>query len=305
MKGAISYSTLFLYRSFENQFMKIFECTLPQLENQTRMSDIPVDLITAVASKKALKKLLQKGLVQINNKQAYSGDYLVGGEIISILRDQEKQAKPQIDIQFSIDYEDDYLAIINKPAGVIVSGNQKWTLENALHTLTKSTQEDALERAEPIHRLDYLTSGALLIGKTNSAVIKLNKLFENREIQKEYFAATIGKMEDSGFIETSIEGKACKSEYTVKSVLESERYGFLNLVLLVPHTGRRNQLRIHMLENGTPILGDTKYAKEGTIAKGNGLYLHSNSLAFTHPFTQEYINVNVELPKKFKRLFSL
>ncbi|MFC2110529.1 RluA family pseudouridine synthase, partial [Bacteroidota bacterium] len=186
-----------------------------------------------------------------------------------------------------------------------VSGNKKWTLENALRSnLTPSTQKDALLHPEPIHRLDHPTSGVLLIGKTTAAVIELNQLFEKKEIKKSYFAVTINKQKKTGVINTPIDNKISTTHFEVKKSLISERFDFLNLVELKPKTGRKHQLRIHLSSIGNPILGDKEYAVSDKTLFGNGLYLHAFSLEFTHPFTKEIILQTADLPKKFTRLFN-
>ena len=84
----------------------------------------------------------------------------------------------------------------------------------------------------------------------------------------------------------------------------SERFDTLNLVKLHPKTGRRHQLRKHLLGLGNPILGDNEYYLEGFLLKGKGLYLHAYSLEFTHPFTNEIIHLTDELPEKFGKIFN-
>ncbi len=251
-----------------------------------------------------MKKAIDKGLVKINGKTGFTGDHISGGEILDLYRIDDNQKKPTIDLKLTVIYEDEHLAIVNKPAGMVVSANKKWTLENALSgNLQKSSEADALEVPEPIHRLDYPTSGALLVGKTAHAVVVLNKMFADRAVQKTYLAVTIGAMRSEGIINTPIDGKSSKTEFKVLQTLASEKYGFLNLVQLHPHTGRRHQLRKHMAEQGNPIFGDLDYGQEGLILKGKGLYLHACRLKFKHPITDETIEANVPLPKKFRKLF--
>lgn len=277
---------------------------LPILDEKIRLSDIPAEMFKSISSRKAFKNAIKNGLVHLNGHQAYTADYVIGGEQIEIFEDAHHKIKPTIDLKLEVLFEDEFLAVVNKPAGILVSGNKKWTLENALPSnLTKSKEEGALDYPEPIHRLDYPTSGVLLIGKTKKMVILLNHLFEERQVQKIYHAVTIGKMEQEGVCESEIENKVCKSTYQVLSSLESPKYGFLNLVQLSPHTGRRNQLRIHMLEMGNPIFGDLKYGKEGLISRGSGLFLHASSLQFIHPVSHEELFIEKSLPKKFLRLF--
>jgi len=286
------------------ELKKVESYSVPKLEERIRLSDFTPGIFKTIFSKKGIKKAIKKGHVTINGDVGYTSDYINGEESIELFQPKEAPKKPIIDIPIQVIYEDDYLAIVNKPAGLVVSGNKKFTLENALpFNLQKSKQKDALPYPEPIHRLDYPTSGALLIGKTAQAVILLNKLFEEREIQKKYFAITIGNQNDSGIVETSVDEKPSKSEYKVISRMESRKYESLNLVELIPFTGRRHQLRVHLASLGNPILGDLKYGKEGLLGKGNGLYLHAFSLNFKHPFLKKDLEVSVSLPKKFLKLF--
>ncbi len=287
-----------------SELIKVESYTVPKLEERMRLSDFAPGVFKTIFSKKGIKKAIKNGYITINGDVGYTSDYIVGGEIIELFQPKTEEKKPSIDIPFQIIYEDNYLAIINKPAGILVSGNKRYTIENALVTkLKKSKQKDALMYPEPIHRLDYPTSGALLIGKTTQAVILLNKLFEEREIQKKYVAITIGHQNETGIIETSVDEKPSKSEYKVISRLESRKYESLNLVELIPFTGRRHQLRIHLASIGNPILGDLKYGIEGLTGKGNGLYLHAFSLKFIHPFTNKTVEGIILLPKKFTKLF--
>lgn len=289
---------------FNDEFIKVETYTVPEMD-RVRLSDFfKKGIFKTIPSRKAMKNAIKKGFVKIDGDIGFTGDYIKGGEIIEIFQAKEQQIKPSIPLDIEVIYEDDYLAIINKPCGIVVSGNKRWTLENALPTnLKKSSKEDVLLRPEPVHRLDYPTSGALLIAKTAQAVMLLNKLFEERRIEKIYIAVTIGKLEDSGIINTPIEDKEAKTEFKISKTIESPKYEFLNLTELRPYTGRRHQLRIHMSEHGNPIFGDLIYGKEGFILKGKGLYLHSSSLSFVHPFTNEKMIINALLPKKFIKLF--
>lgn len=277
---------------------------LPKLEAKHRLSDLPAGMFESIVSRKAFKNAIKNGAVKLNEKLAHTADFVEGGELIEIFEEARQKASPKIDIDIEVLFEDEYLAVVNKPAGILVSGNKKWTLENALSSNLKiSNQADALEYPEPIHRLDYPTSGVLLIGKTRKMVILLNHYFEERKIQKIYYAVTIGEMDTKGVCESEIENKVCKSSYQVISSIESLKYGFLNLVQLSPHTGRRHQLRIHMAEMSNPIFGDLKYGTEGMISKGNGLFLHASSLRFIHPISGKELFIEKSLPKKFLKLF--
>jgi 23S rRNA pseudouridine1911/1915/1917 synthase len=201
-------------------------------------------------------------------------------------------------------YEDEYLAVIHKPAGLLVSGNSFKTVANALsQNIQRSKLPDAAN-PKPVHRLDYATTGILLVGKTSSSIRALNKMFEEKEIIKTYYAITIGEMDNRGEVSLAIDGKESQSKYVVQETVASERFKKLNLVLLEPLTGRRHQLRKHMAHLGNPILGDKDYGIEGLILHGKGLYLHAHTLHFTHPFTNQKLQLVDELPERFMKIFT-
>ncbi len=279
---------------------------VPKLETPTRLQEYGVNIFVTVPSKSGLKKAIKKGLVKVNGKAASTALFITGNETIELYQSLTlPKALEHLDFPLEVLFEDDYLAIIYKPPGVLVNGNTFVTIYNALpQNLKLSSQNDAI-RPLPIHRLDYPTSGVLLIGKTSACSRKLYKLFEHKTITKTYHAITIGSMPSIGHIESPIDGKNAYTSYTVLQTETSERFEALNLVELNPKTGRRHQLRKHLHSIGHPILGDKTYYIDGRILKGNGVYLHASNLAFTHPITQEHLSISKELPKKFRRIFKL
>lgn len=285
---------------------KIESHKVPKLDKPQRLSDYLPGIFKAVSTKKGIKKAIARRRVQVNGTTGRSSKYITGGEDIILLESKAELKKPKIDLEMEVIYEDDHLAIINKPPGIIVSGNKLRTVENALPTLlTPSAEVDALLRPHPAHRLDFPTSGLLIIGKTSKCVTALNLLFEKREIHKVYTAITIGKMEaETGHIDTPLLAKAAITDYKRIKSTPSEKYGELNLVELYPVTGRRHQLRIHMHSIGHPLLGDSTYFKEGLQSRGNGLYLHASRLKFQHPIIDQLIEVEAPLPAKFDKVFS-
>ena len=286
-------------------------CTLTTIKGAIRLSDITAGTFVTITSRKAFKKAIKSGRILLNSKKAFTADFVKNGDIISIIKDDAVSKKPTIQIPIEVLFEDDYLAIINKPAGVEVSGNKKYTIENALPTLLKkSTQKDALERPLPAHRLDYPTSGCLLIGKTSETLKALHLLFKDRKIDKKYLAVTIGKQPvpsgrqvSEGIIEEPIDEKPSSSSFKVLQTIASKKYLALNLLELNPHTGRRHQLRKHMLHIGNPIFGEKTYGDIDNQGKGNGLYLQAVSLTFTQPKTHILHTFTAPISKKIKELF--
>ena len=277
--------------------------TVPTLKEKQRLSDYVVGVFQAITSKKGMKKAITKQLVLVNGEPGHSSNYIKGGETIVLLQEEVQVAVANIgSLGIEVLHEDDYLAIVYKPPGLVVSGNQKRTLYNALpNLLTPSTQIDVAPLPDPIHRLDYPTSGVLLVGKTRSMITSLNKLFEKREVEKVYYAVTSGKMKNkTKTVKTAIKGKSAISKLKLVESIPSDKYESLNLVKLMPETGRKHQLRIHLADYGTPILGDQMYGKEGKISVGKGLYLHGYSLKFVHPVTSETVLIKKSPPKKFE-----
>ena len=268
------------------------------LTEPKRLSDYVVGIFTIIPSKKGMKKAIKKGLVKVNGQTGETGLFIRGGELIELYK--EEKVLPILDLHLEIIYEDEHLAVINKPAGIVVSGNKFRTIENALpRNLKISSLADSLDRPQAIHRLDYPTSGLLLIGKTRSSVLALNQLFENKQVKKIYHSITIGQMPKEDKIDFAVGNKEAITYYQVIESWESPKYGYLNLVRLSPLTGKRHQLRIHLAGIGHPILGDKQYGKEGFIHHGKGLFLHASALTFQHPILEKEIQIEISLPKKF------
>ncbi|WP_291865028.1 RluA family pseudouridine synthase [Maribacter sp.] len=277
--------------------------TAKVLLKPVRLQEYGVGIFNTISTKSALKKSLKKGLILVNGNVASTANFICGREVIVLLEDKKTTPHKKITLSLEVIYEDAYFAIINKPAGILVSGNSFKTITNALEqNISPSTLPDAVN-PKPAHRLDYPTTGLLVVGKTSSSIIALNKLFENKQINKTYIAITIGTMKPFGTISTPIDGKIATSKYKVIKTTPSKRFAFLNWVQLSPATGRKHQLRKHLYGIGNPILGDPTYALKDLELKGKGLYLHAYSLEFTHPFTKEKVLLVKDPPNKFNRIF--
>lgn len=276
---------------------------VPKKIKPARLQEYGVGIFSTFSTKSALKKALKKQYINVNGKIATSATYITGGETIKLNIPEEKVPKKKLDFQLKVLFEDEHLALIHKPAGILVSGNKFKTIANALPQNLHPGKHPDATKPQPVHRLDYETTGVLLVGKTSDSIRALNKMFENKEMAKTYYAVTIGKMNRDGEITSEIDGKHSHSVYSLNKSVSSKRFGQLNLVRLIPLTGRRHQLRKHLAGIGNPILGDKEYGMENLILKGKGLYLHAASLRFKHPFTNEVIHVKDELPEKFRKIF--
>ncbi len=276
---------------------------VPEISTPIRFSEYGVGIFENASTKSALKKAIKKNLITINDQTASTATFIQSGDCIKFSIPEEKKPKKSFVLKLNVLFEDEYLAIIHKPAGILVSGNKFRTVANALVQNLKASNLPDATIPQPIHRLDFETTGILLVGKTSSSIRALSKLFEEKQIDKMYYAIAIGKMENEGIISSTFDGKPAISKYWLEKTLSSERFEKLNLVKLSPLTGRTHQLRKHLLSIGNPILGDKKYFINHLILKGKGLYLHAYSLAFTHPFTQEKMYVKDNFIQRFEKIF--
>lgn len=268
-----------------------------------RLSDYGIGLFEVCMTKSALKKALKKGLIKVNGITAKTATVITGGEEIVLTKPEEPKPERQLIFPLDVLYEDDYLAVVRKPAGILVSGNGFKTIANALPQNLKQSPLPDATAPQPVHRLDYATTGVLLIGKTSSSIRQLNGQFQEKQVNKVYYAVTIGKMGPLGSICYSIDNKPAQTDFEVLDRVPSPRFGELNLVRLKPRTGRRHQIRKHLTRIGSPILGDKDYGKESLILNGKGLYLHSYSLRFEHPQSKEQLTIKSELPNRFGKIF--
>lgn len=284
-----------------NQTEKIH--VVPERRIPVRLQEYGVGLFKSFSTKSALKKALKKQYITVDDAIATSATYIRGGETIKLSLPEENGPRKKLIFPLDVLFEDEHLVLIHKPAGILVSGNSFKTIAHALPQNIKPSELADAATPQPVHRLDYATTGVLLAGKTSSSIRALNRMFEDKEIRKVYYAVTIGEMDPSGTITSEIGGKESMTHYFVRKSVESVRFGKLNLVELKPLTGRRHQLRIHLASIGNPILGDKDYGIKDLILQGKGLYLHASTLQFQHPVTKEKIRINDKLPQRFRKIF--
>lgn len=272
-------------------------------ETPLRLQEYGVGIFEGLETKSAWKKALKKGEVRVNGVLGTSGRYISGGETIAWQSVAPKPPLKPLILSLKVLYEDSHMAAIYKPAGLLVSGNSFKTVARALEqNLRPSTEKDACT-PQPVHRLDYPTTGLLLVGKTATAIRLLNGAFEQKKISKTYLAICIGSLNNEGLLTQPIDGKPAEAHYSCLATVPSSRFGCLSLVLLKPKTGRRHQLRKQLAALGHPILGDQTYGVPALILKGKGLFLHAFSMAFKHPIGQENMYLEAPLPKRFLNLF--
>lgn len=272
------------------------------LRQSTRIVDYCGKAFEMLGSKSATKKAIDDGRITLNGQRAYDGDFLAEGDIIILTGSGVKKAK-SFAIEMDIVYEDDFVLIVNKPAGIAVNGNRYKTVENAVVGIAKkSERRDALPRPIAVHRLDVPTKGLVLLAKTKSALIKLGRLFQEGKVQKEYMAIVHGKPTAKGIINKKVEGKDSESHFETIRTVDSRVFEHLSLVKFKPITGRTHQLRIHSKHIGHLIVGDRLYADGQKTILGKGLFLCASKIAFNHPDTFKMKEVSIPMPNRFKKL---
>ena len=280
--------------------LKIVETLLVEkLSSPVRLYDYLAQHTTILASRKATKKALGKTRVTLNGLPTKGAEFLKIGDQITV-REEESIVKKIFPLTVNVLFEDEYLAIVEKPSGIPTSGNYYKTLLNALpFNLKKSTDKDALPTPLPIHRLDKLTSGLVVVAKTYTARILLGKMLENKEISKQYLAVVHGKINGFGLLNSPVEGKSALSSYRSLEHFETKRFGCATLIELSPITGRTHQLRIHLARLGFPIFGDKTYIMNKKTTMDKGLFLQAYLISFDHPILHSRIEFQIQQPNKF------
>jgi tRNA pseudouridine65 synthase/23S rRNA pseudouridine1911/1915/1917 synthase len=246
---------------------------VPNISQKQRISDYLVGIFIQLPSRSSIKKAIKAQRVLHNGIVAQTANWIHSGHTIT-LKEQELQDQRPFLLDLTIYFEDEFIAVVHKPAGLAVSGHFFKTMERALaNNLQASTAPDALIRPLVAHRLDKATAGLLLVAKTQLARIQLGKAFESKAIQKDYLAIVQGKPPPYGSIDSLIGDKVACSTYTRLETVASLRNQYLSMLALQPITGRTHQLRIHLSSIGHPIVGDTLYGQKGNILLHKGLFL--------------------------------
>ncbi|MDP5134622.1 pseudouridine synthase [Rheinheimera baltica] len=206
---------------------------------------------------------------------------------------------------YHIAYEDDVLLVVNKPAHLLtVPGRHPQNQD----CLIRRVQRE-FYNAEVVHRLDYDTSGLVILPLTKRVLSDISKQFQARTVQKHYIAIVAGKVAKArGTIELPIAAdeanrplyKIChatgKPAVTRYQLLSYDSATHQSRVQLEPITGRSHQLRLHMLALGHAILGDTLYATADIAAKSSRLMLHAQYIRFNHPLNGEVLAFSEPAP---------
>lgn len=212
---------------------------------------------------------------------------------------------------FTVLFEDNHLLVVNKPAGLLVQGDQ--TGDTPLVELGKVYLKEKFNKPGAVflgvvHRLDRPVSGVVVLARTSKALSRMNKLFSERETMKTYIAvvahrppANEGKLvhwlrkdevknRTTAFIKDT--PGALRAELTYELLQQTGKYWLLRVN---PLTGRPHQIRVQLAVMGCPIVGDIKYGGE-PATDYRGIYLHARQLEFVHPVSKEMVSFTAPFP---------
>ena len=267
-------------------------------------------------SRTYIQKLIKENLVKVNEVHKKSSYLVKEGDTIKVELPEPKKLEliPE-NIPLDIVYEDEDLAVINKPQGMVVHpapGNYSSTLVNALlYHMDSLSSINGIIRPGIVHRLDKDTSGLLLIAKNDFIHRELSNQLKERDIHREYIAIVHGILHnDSGRIDAPIGrdprnrkkmtviSKNSKEAITNYWVLDRfSKYTFAKVRL---ETGRTHQIRVHFSYINHPIVGDPLYSSGKNEFNLDKQLLHARKIGFVHPRTKEHMEFECDIPEPFK-----
>ncbi len=316
----------------EAQLYEHFRVVVDKGQEMVRVDKYLFDRLTN-ASRNRIQKAAEAGFVMANGKPVKSSYKVKPLDVITVMMDRpryENEVIPE-DIPLNIVYEDKYLMVVNKPAGLVVHpghGNYRGTLVNAIAWHMKDNPDyDANDpHVGLVHRIDKDTSGLLVVAKTPDAKTNLGLQFYHKTTKREYNALVWGIVEqDEGTIvgnigrnprdrmQMAVMADPTQGKHAVTHYQVLERLGYVTLVKCVLETGRTHQIRVHMKYIGHTLFNDERYGGH-EILKGthfskykqfvNNCFeicprqaLHAKTLGFVHPRTGEEMFFTSELPE--------
>ncbi len=299
--------------------MPLFKYVVPYEQEGERVDKVLSELNESL-SRSYIQKLISSGLLTVNDDNKKSGYKLKEGDNISL--DIPDSIIPDIvpeNIPLDIMYEDNDVAIVNKPRGMVVhpsAGHYSNTLVNALlyHLNGRLSGINGVLRPGIVHRIDKDTSGLLIICKNDISHNSIAAQLKEHSCERRYRAIVHGNFDSlegtvSGNIGRSStdrkkmaitkDGKEAITHYTVLEQFKG--YSYIECKL---ETGRTHQIRVHMTSINHPLFGDPVYGTVNEPVKTNGQMLHAKSIGFVSPTTNEFISFDSELPDDFMKVLS-
>ena len=270
-------------------------------------------------SRSAAQKLIAEGNVLLDGKPAKKNDRLEPGQAVSVTIPEPRPVDvTPTEMQLDIVYEDEDVAVVNKPKGLVVhpaAGHQDDTLVNGLLYAMGESLSGINGELRPgiVHRIDKDTSGLLAIAKNDLAHAVLASQLKDHTMARTYEAIVCGNLkEDSGTVDAPIgrhptdRKKMCVTQRNSKAAVTHwevvKRYRGYTHIRCRLETGRTHQIRVHLAYIGHPILGDTVYGAKKPVPGLTGQCLHATALEFIHPATGKKISLTCPLPEEFTRM---
>lgn len=295
--------------------------TIQESQAGGRLDKILAAHYQTIGSRTYFQMLIDKELVLLNGAAVKKRAKPIMGDAVEVffIQAPEVQLTPQ-EIPLAVLFEDDDIIIVNKPPGMVIHpapGHWDRTFVNALlyHCgyMTDLSADSSL-RPGIVHRLDKETSGVLIAAKTLKAQQLLIEMFAARQIYKEYWAICLG---NPGNCEINMPIGRHPIHRKQMSIREDGKYALtycetlrtsedLSLVKVILATGRTHQIRVHLKHRGTPILGDPVYgSKQANLRYGQTRQqLHAKRVLFSHPLTQQKIEIEAPLPSDMEECLS-
>ena len=298
------------------------EFVISDMQQGLRLDVVLAETTKPLESRANIQRSIRAGLISIDGiTTTRSSTKVISGQIIRVKPPKDYLAPAITPSELSLDivFEDDDIAIIDKPAGMVVhsgAGHLTDTMANAAVTRwPKISSVGDTDRPGIVHRLDRDTSGLLIIALNPTAYNNLTLMIKKHEIERIYTALVHGHPKSSsGTIDAPIGrdphhrtrqavnegGRPALTHYEV--IREIGQFSFIKVRL---ETGRMHQIRVHMTAIGHPIVGDQTYGKRQSIANLSRQFLHASKLIFNHPISYEKISVTSKLPDDLQSAISL
>lgn len=288
-------------------------------ENDCQRLDIFLSEALQISRSHA-KKIVEEGLVSKDGRLLSASSKVKSGEEfrVEIKEPEQLDLTPQ-DIPIEIIYQDEDVAVINKPQGLTVhsgGGTNGGTLVNALlYHLDSLSSINGIIRPGIVHRIDKDTSGLLVVAKNDKAHLSLSEQISTKLAKRYYIALLEGVLkQDNGVITTKIsrsktdrkmmavssDGRIATTLFNVK-----KRYAHYTLCEFELKTGRTHQIRVHSKHIGHPIVGDKTYGYKKQKFELKGQLLHAYKLVFKHPSTNEEMEFFAPIPDYFNRVLEI
>ena len=292
-----------------------FTHTVPPGTAPDRLDRYLTMVVPGLSRSKA-QRIIIDGRVRLNGRPVKKPSHrLFPGAGLSVELpppEESSELKPQ-SIPLQILHEDEFLLVLDKPAGLVVhpgAGHSDGTLVNALLAhAPKLSGRGGPFRPGLVHRLDKDTSGLMVVAKSDETHWKLSQQFAGRDVLRVYLAIVRGRVQrDEGTISAPIgRHPVQRQKMAVRHDSERDavtRYKVLkrfrdaSLLELYPQTGRTHQLRVHLASIGHPILGDREYGVAGGFSRQA---LHAHRLGFRHPGIEQYVEFTSPLPPELQK----